>query len=339
MRNKVEAELKRLVRLGHIERVETSEWATPIVPIIKEDGSVRICGNFKLTVNPWLVINRHPLPTINDIFGMLQGGHKISQIDLTHAYMQIPVHPDSRDALTIITHVGLYRYTKLTEGVASGPGEFQKTIENCLRNIEGQFAIYLDNVYVTGKTDKEHINTLYRVLQRLENYGFRVNVKKCDFMKEELEILGFVIRRGELCTSQKKVDAIVKAPVPENKKQLLSFLGLVTYYERFLPDRATHLKPLYELTKITEFVWNTECDEAYRWLKKEITSSKVLTNYDPTKELVLACDASKYGLSAILSHPYADGIEKPIAFASKVILDKELNRAIIDKEAGAIVYG
>lgn len=164
--------------------------------------------------------------------------------------MQIPVHHDSRDALTIITHVGLYRYTKLMEEVAAGPGEFQKTIEDCLRNIEGQFAIYLDHVYVTGKNDKEYINTLYRVLQRLENYEFRVNVKKCDFMKEELEILGFVIRKGELCTSQKKLDAIVNAPVPKNKKQLLSFLGLVTYYERFLPDRATHLKPLYELTKL-----------------------------------------------------------------------------------------
>nr|XP_034194817.1 uncharacterized protein K02A2.6-like [Osmia lignaria] len=253
LKNKVEAELRRLENLGHIERVETSEWATPIVPIIKDDGSVRICGNFKLTVNQCLVINRHPLPTINDIFSALQGGEKISQIDLTHAHMQIPVDPASRDMLTIITHVGLYRYTKLTEGVASGPGEFQKIVENCLQDIQGKLAIYLDNVYVTGGNDKEHIDTLYKVLQRLEEYGFKVNVKKCDFMKEELEILGFVIRKGELCASKKKVNAIVNAPVPGNKKQLLSFLGLVTYYERFLSDRASRLKPLYELTKKTRF--------------------------------------------------------------------------------------
>lgn len=253
--------------------------------------------------------------------------------------MQIPVHPDSRDMLTIITHVGLFRYTKLTEGVASGPGEFQRIMENCLQDIEGQIAVYLDNIYITGKDDKEHIDTIYKVLQRLENHGLRANVKKCEFAKEQLKILGFVIRKGELGTSKKKVEAIVNAPVPKNKKQLLSFLGLVTYYERFLPDRASQLKPLYELTKNTEFIWNDKADKAYEWLKKEIISTKVLANYDPTQELVLACDASKYGLSAILSHRYANGEERPIAFASKVIPEKEQNRAVIDKEAGAIVFG
>ena len=246
---KVESEIKRLKKLGHIERVEVSEWATPIVPIIKNDTSLRLCGNFKLTVNPQLVINRHPLPTINEIFGKLQGGKKITEIDLTHAYMQVPVHPDSRDILTIITHIGLFRYTKLTEGVASGPGEFQRIMENCLRNVGRKIAIYLDNIYVTGNNDEQHVGTLYKVLHRLEDDGFKVNVNKCEFMKEEIEILGFVIRKGELSTSKEEVNAIVNAPVPQNKKQLMSFLGLVTYYERFLPDRASHLKPLYELTK------------------------------------------------------------------------------------------
>ncbi|KAL7294747.1 hypothetical protein TKK_0011877 [Trichogramma kaykai] len=116
-------------------------------------------------------------------------------------------------------------------------------------------------------------------------------------------------------------------------------VGLVTYYERFLPNRTTHLKPLYELTKNTTDKWNAECDEAYEWLKKAIVSADVLVNYDPQLDLVLACDASQYGLSAILSHRYANGEERPIAFASKVIPDNELNRAIIDKEAGAIVFG
>ena len=143
LQGKVESEIKRLEKLGHIESVEVSEWATPIVPIIKNDTSVRLCGNFKLTVNPQLVINRHPLPTINEIFGKLKGGKKITEIDLTHSYMQVPVDPDSRDMLTIITYIGLFRYTKLTEGVASGPGEFQRIMENCLRNIGGKIAIYL----------------------------------------------------------------------------------------------------------------------------------------------------------------------------------------------------
>lgn len=99
------------------------------MPVIKSDGSVRICGNFKLTLNPNLIRDRHPIPLIDEIFLALRNGEKFSQIDLEHAYMQIPVDKDSRNYLTIITHKGLYQYTKMTEGIASGPGGFQRKIE------------------------------------------------------------------------------------------------------------------------------------------------------------------------------------------------------------------
>lgn len=108
LRDKVESELALLVSLGHLEKVEVSEWATPIVPILKSDGSVRICGNFKLTVNPCLVVDRHPLPLIDEIFANLQGGQSFSQLDLAHAYMQVNVDEGSRDCLTIVTHNGLF---------------------------------------------------------------------------------------------------------------------------------------------------------------------------------------------------------------------------------------
>lgn len=123
LKNKVERELDRLEKLGHIEKVEASKWATSIVPVIKDDKSVRICGNFKLTVNPQLVIDRHPIPLIEEIFLGLSGGEEYSEIDLKHAYMQILVDEESRPYLTIVTHKGCYRYGKLPEGVASGPGD------------------------------------------------------------------------------------------------------------------------------------------------------------------------------------------------------------------------
>ena len=113
LKEKVEQELERLINLKCLEKVETSEWATSIVPIMKKDGNVRICRNFKLTVNPNLIIDNHPLSLIEEIFHSLQGGEKFSAIDLSHAYMQIPVHTDSCPLLTIITHKGLFRYTRL----------------------------------------------------------------------------------------------------------------------------------------------------------------------------------------------------------------------------------
>ncbi|XP_029162078.1 uncharacterized protein K02A2.6-like [Nylanderia fulva] len=338
LNEKVETEINRLVKLGHLEKIEVSEWATPIVPVIKNDGSVRICGNFKLTINPWLIIDRHPLPLIDEIFAALRNGKTYSQIDLTHAYMQIPVEESSRNYLAIITHKGLYRYTKLTEGIASGPGDFQRKIEQCLAGVRGAIP-YLDNIFCTGETDEEHLQTLKEVFDRLGSCGFKVNIKKCDFFKEKLDILGFVIDRNGLHKSITKVKAMSEAPKPQNLKQLQSFIGLVTYYARFLPDRAEMLKPLYECVKGSKFEWTKSCDKAFEWVKTELTSSKVLAHYDPKEEIILACDASAYGLSAILSHKYADGIEKPIAYASKVISDGELHRAPIDKEASAIIFG
>lgn len=335
---KVEREIDRLESLGHLEKVDISEWATPIVPIIKKDGSVRICGNFKITVNPQLIIDRHPLPLIDEIFAALSNGDTFSQIDLKHAYMQIPIDETARDLLTIITHKGLYRYKKLTEGIASGPGGFQRIMEQCLMGIKGCIA-YLDNVFVTGKNTKEHCETLHAVCRRLEQFGFKVTVQKCDFFKKQLNVLGYVIDKNGLHKAKDKIRAMVEAPRPQNFKELSSFIGLITYYARFLPNRAEKLRALYDCGKQSEFCWTAECDAAFQWVKSELTSSRVLAHYDPKEQLVLACDASNYGLSAVLSHKYKDGSERPIAFASQIIPEKERHRAPIDKEASAIVFG
>ena len=117
LNDKVHDEIERLLRLGHLEPVNVSNWATPVIPVLKSEGTVRLCGNFKLTVNPYLIIKRQPIPTKEEIFSKLQIGKKWSQLDLRHAFMQLSVEEESRDALTIITKEGLFRYTKLPEGL------------------------------------------------------------------------------------------------------------------------------------------------------------------------------------------------------------------------------
>lgn len=122
----VEKEIDRLVDLKHLEPVEVSEWATPIVPVFKNNNTIRICGDFKLTVNPQIIIDGYPLHTIDEIFFTLQGGMYYSELDLFHAYMQFLVDESCRDMLTIVTHKGLYRYTKMPEGISPAPAHFQK---------------------------------------------------------------------------------------------------------------------------------------------------------------------------------------------------------------------
>ncbi|XP_046608775.1 uncharacterized protein K02A2.6-like [Neodiprion virginianus] len=333
----VDKEIERLVGLGHLKEVDTSEWATPIVPAYKGNGKLRICGDFKLTINPFIIIDNYPLHTIDDIFTVLQGGVYYTELDLFHCYMQFGLDEESSKLLTIVTQKGLYRYTKLQEGIASAPANVQKKMDECLRGIEGTIA-YIDNIYIMGRNKEECSERTEKVLDRLKENGLKLN-KKCKFLNERIEVLGFVIDKDGLHKARSKVEAMISAPKPQNFKELHSFLGLVNFYARFLENRSDNMKPLYDCANAKEFKWNENCDKAFRWVKNELISPRVLANYDPKEKIVLACDASSYGLSAILSHKYKDGSEKPIAYASKKIAKKELNRTILDKEAMAIIFG
>lgn len=252
--------------------------------------------------------------------------------------MQFPVDEQSSKLLTIVTHKGLFRYTKIPEGVSPAPADVQKKMDECLRGIKGTIA-YIDNIYVTGKTDEEHLENLNKVCERLQECGLRLNKDKCKFMQKKLEVLGFVINKDGLHKAKSKINAMINAPIPKNNKELSSFLGLINFYARFLDKRSEKMKPLYDLLHSEKFEWNENCSRAFEWVKEELISPRVLVNFDPKQEVILACDASDYGLSAILSHKYKDGTEKPIAYASRKIAKSELNRKILDKEAMAIVFG
>ena len=158
--------------MGAIERVKYSDWATPIVPVPKLDGTVRIYGDFKVTVNPMLHVDQHPIPKAEDLFATLAGGKKFSKLDLSQAYQQVLLHPDDRKYTTINTHLGLYQYMCLPFSIASAPAIFRQAMENNLHRIPRAIC-YLDDVLITGQNDDEHLKTLEMVLARLENYSLR----------------------------------------------------------------------------------------------------------------------------------------------------------------------
>ena len=152
MKPKVEAEIDKLVRDGVITKVDYSEWATLIVPVIKSDNSVRICGDFKVTLNPVLEVDQYPLPRIEDIFAALSGGERFTKLDLRHAYLQMLVAEQSRDLLTINTEKGLYRYNRLVYA----PAIWQRTMDTILQGLPGVKCI-IDDMIITGATEEEHL--------------------------------------------------------------------------------------------------------------------------------------------------------------------------------------
>ena len=340
LRDLVDKELTRLEQEGTIEPVQISEWAAPIVPVVKKDKkSVRICGDFRITVNPVSSLDRYPLPKVEDLFARMKHGRYFSKLDLSQAYQQLPLDDDSRKYVVINTHKGLFRYTRLPFGIASAPGIFQRVIEGVLQGIDGAI-VYLDDILISGTTEEQHLETLDTVLNRLNGAGLRVKKSKCEFMKPSVSYLGHQIDAQGLHPRQGKVRAIREAPTPTSVGMLKSHIGMLSYYSRFMPNLSTLLHPLYKLLrKGSQWHWGKAQQEAFNQSKELLVSQDCLTHFDPSLELTLACDASAYGLGAVLSHKMPDGSERPIGYASRTLNAAERNYPQLEKEGLSCIFG
>ena len=335
----VDKQLEKLIEKGVCSPVDYSEWATPIVCIPKTNGEVRICGDYKVTINPWLDVDKYPLPKTQDLFAKLAGGKYFTKIDLTQAYQQVELEDESKQYLTINTPKGLYQMNRLPYGIASSPAIFQRIMDQILQGLPS-VVCYLDDILITGKSESEHWENVEQVLKRLQERGIRVNSDKCSFCQSSVTYLGHKIDREGLHPIQEKVEAIADAPVPKNVTELRAFLALLTYYGKFIENLSTIIKPMtLLLQKDSPWNWSTSCQAAFQKAKAQLSSSTVLTHFDPDLQILLACDASAYGLGAVIAHKMPDGSERPVAYASRTLSKAEINYSQIEKEALGIIFG
>ena len=266
-------ELDRLESIGVLEKVPHADWAAPLVVVPKRDGTLRLCGDYKQTVNRCIEVEQYPLPKPNDLFSSLSGGLKFTKLDLTQAYQQLPLDPESQKYCVINTHKGLYRYTRLPFGIASAPAIFQRVMDTILQGIP-RVNCYIDDVLITGATEQEHLLNLEQVLKRLAENGITLKQAKCSFLRDSVEFLGHKIDSRGLHTSAKKVEAVKKAPRPTNQQHLRSFLGLLQYYCKFLPNLSTLISSLNSLLqKNHPWRWTRDCERAFEEAKEAIASA------------------------------------------------------------------
>lgn len=335
----VAQELQRLQRDGILTPVRTSEWAAPIVPVLKKDGRIRICGDFKLTVNQVAITEVYPVPRLEEMWAKLAGGTTFSKLDLRDAYQQIELEPAVKKFVTINTQKGLFQYNRLPFGVASAPAIFQREMENLLRDCNGTI-VYFDDILVTGATENDHCQNLEAVLKKLSEAGLKLKLAKCSLFQRSVEYLGHIIDAEGIHPAPKKIEAVIEAPEPSNVKELQSYLGLLNFYRKFMPNVSSVLHPLHKLLKKGEaWSWGAEELAAFNTSKAMLTSASVLVYYDPSQPVVLCCDASPYGVGAVLAHRTSSGEERPIAFASRRLTAAEKNYSQLDKEALAVIYG
>lgn len=332
-------ELQRLVDEEILAPVDSSNWGTPLVAVLKADGKIRICGDYKATVNPYIEEVVYPLPTIDSIFAKLHKGKQFTKIDLSQAYNQFELDDETSKLLVVSTKKGLFKPKRMPFGTSPASAKCQKYVEQLFQGMENVIN-FSDDIIVTGESKEEHLRTLEAVLENLEKAGLTARLDKCQFFKDEIEYLGHKISKNGLQKVDSKVRAISLAPAPRNLTELRAFLGMVSYYSRFIYNLATHLQPLYALLrKDVKFCWSQGQNEAFEKVKRLIAEDITLMHFNPKLPLILQTDASNAGVAAVLIHRMTDGSERPIACVSRTLMPAERNYSTILKESVAIFYG
>ncbi|XP_065225166.1 uncharacterized protein K02A2.6-like [Planococcus citri] len=337
LRDAVNEEIDRLVREKIYTPTETSEWATPIVPVVKSNGSVRLTGDYSVTLNKYIIPEEYQIPNSEEMLMELEG-ILFAKYDIVEAYMHMGVTAECAKLLAVNTPKGVHLVNCLNYGIQCAPSKFQRRLEEIIRKIPG-FKNFFDDIRQASKTPEEHLQRMRMFFEVCRTNNLRLNKQKCVFVTDKLNYLGYTIDANGLHKTTEKVDLILNIPQPTNLDELQSFIGLVGYYSKFIPNFSDIAHPLNQLRrKNVPFVWSNACKMAFCKLKEEIASDRVLCHYNPAKELILSTDASPFALGAVLSHRFAEG-ERPIAFVSRTLTETESRYSQLDKEALAIYWG
>ncbi|XP_040159183.1 uncharacterized protein K02A2.6-like [Anopheles arabiensis] len=334
----VDKKLDELLIQGVIEQVnEPSKWVSPVVVVPKGNNDVRICVDMR-RANEAVERENHPLPTFEDFLPHMAKAKVFSRLDIKNAFHQVEISKQSRGITTFITRRGLFRYTRLMFGINCAPELFQKTMEQILTGCEGCLN-YIDDIIVYGSHRDEHDKRLTKVLQRLKEWNVVLNADKCVYGVSEMRILGHVISAEGVKPDKDKLNAIRNFRAPKSAEEVRSFLGLVNYVGKFIPDMATITHPLRQLTVEKEkFVWKSEHHSAFEKLKSFMISPSTLGFFDIGDRTQLIADASPVGLGAVLIQINSEGNPRVIAYASKSLSNTEKRYAQIEKEALALVW-
>ena len=306
--------------------------------ITKKDGTFRFCADYR-KLNNVTVMDVYPLPRIDDALSRLEKTQYFSIINMQSRFWQLEVHPESREKTAFITPDGLWQFKKMPFGLCNSPASFQRMMDVVLSGLKWNTClIYLDDVVIFAKTFEEHLIKLDTVLTVIKRAGLRLKINKCRFGETKLHILGHVVDNSGVHPDPEKVRAAKDFLTPKDVKSIQSFVGLCSYYRKFIPNFAEIARPLTKLTKSENpFLWSAEEETSLRTLKEALTQATVLSHPDYELPMEIHPDASNYGIGTVLIQK-RDGKETPLGFASRLLKGSELNYTITEKECLSVVW-
>ena len=341
-RQAVEETIEEMLKAGLITR-SRSPWGFPIVLVKKKDGSQRFCVDYR-DLNKITRRNAHPLPLIEHILATLRNAKYFSKLDLKSGFHQVELDEDSKQKTAFACHNGLFQWNVMPFGLANAPGIFQELMSIVLQGLECYSLAYLDDVLIFSSSKEEHLAHLQKVFDRLRSHNLKLKPSKCEFFNEETQYLGFRISNKGIQPDPEKVRAIEAVQPPKTVREVRGFLGMCSYYRRFIPEFSSIAESLTNLTrKGVKFVWDDRCQNAFVKLKQGLAKEVILAYPDPSKPYKLYTDASDLAIGASLTQEVYDPelrrtIEKPIHFISHKLSDTQTRWATIEKEAFAIHF-
>ena len=330
-------ELDKLLAMGKIEP-STAGWAAPVVMVPKKNGQYRMCIDYR-KLNELTKVDAYPMPTVDAILTSLHGAKVFSSLDLRSGYWQMGIAPEDIEKTAFVCDRGLFQFRVLPFGFVNGPASFQRLMYMVLGDLVGRTCyVYLDDIVCYSPSVAQHFQDLREVLCRLQQAGLTVNEEKCQFGRKEMIYLGHIVSSQGLKTDPEKVHAVASYPTPTTVKELERFLGMISWYQKFIPHFADVAAPLHALKKKNStWNWTAECGKAFEVLKTSLISEPILGYPDTGSQFTVHTDASNLGLGAVLTQKQGSDM-KTIAFASRSLSPAERNYSTTEKECLAVVW-
>ena len=308
-------QLQDMIEKG-IAEPSYSAWASPIVLVAKSDGTLRYCVDYRL-LNDVTQKDSYPLPRIDETLEALSGSEWFCTSDLASGYWQVAMDEQDKAKTAFVTRRGLFQFTVMPFGLVNAPATFQRLMAMVFRGLQWEkMLIYLDDLIVFGKDFEETLSRLELVLSRLGQAGLKLKPKKCHWFQKSVKFLGHICSKEGIACDPEKVIAIKNWHEPNTIKEVRSFLGIVNYYRKFIPNCSAIMRPLTRLLhKKVKFHWSPDCTEAFNQLKEALMTSPILAY--PTREdpFIVDTDASDFGIGGVLSQ-VQDGEERVICYSS-----------------------